>query len=535
MTGLPENGAAWPPAEHTNRYSRMKVQATWYGGDPAQLTRLYGGPEAAGNSRARSMVQRAFAWFWGRSDETKPDDKMHVPVAQDIANRSAEALFGEGVKFVVQHTLFDAEGLPSEAQNEAVKATQLRLDKLLENMGFDSILLAGAEVAAALGSVAFRIAWDKAATGDMPVITRTDADAVVPEYEWGQLRAVTLWRVVRHLADGTRWLHLERHERGRILHGLYVSNTPGDIGRKVPLLDDPATAYLAPLVDAEGSIRTDTDTMTAISIPNMLPDPLDRLSNAGRSDFSPGVIALFDAIDKAYTSLMRDIDDGKSRLVIADYMLENKGAGQGVEFDEDQHLFMKLKMQPGDDSDAPITQVQFKIRVDEHLKTIEHLTNKALNMAGWNSDSEGASDGTQMTATEYSGRSSRSTATRAKKLRYMQLLERLLFDLLVLDAKHFGSGVTPLPVKMVVPPANSPSMKELAETAQLLRNAKAASTKVIVEHVHPDWDGDQVDREVERIEGEEPVVETPDTFGAPGAQVPGGELAPVKDAAEVVA
>ena len=512
--GLPENKSAWPPAEHTERYSRMATNSTWYGGDPAHLAAMYGG-----NVGARTEVQnglkyaisRVFGWFWGKTDPTAPDDKLHVPVAQDIATMSADLLFADSPTFLVQHTEFTEDGTPNPGQDAAVAKTQARLDLLLDNCNFESLLLASAEVASALGSTGLRLGWDRTSGMDMPVITRVDADAIIPEYSWGQLTAVTFWQIVKR-DNSTVWYHLERHERGAIYHGLYMGER-GNLGVRVPLEEVQATARLAKLVDEDSKIVVEADT-TAVSIPNMLPDPLDRMNGAGRSDFTPGVITLFDSIDKTYTSLMRDIEDARSRLIVADYMLESKGAGNGVEFDADQHIFTKLKMQPGDDTDAPITQVQFKIRVDEHIAAIDLLTRTAIENAGYTPDAERANSGGDMTATEYSGKQKRSLTTRKKKLRYWQDVEKLMFGLLQVDAAYFSSGVVPFPVKMVVAPSVQPSMSELAATVALIQQAEASSLRVRVAYLHPDWDEAKINTEVDDIQAESSTVD-PSTFGLP--------------------
>lgn len=512
--GLPENNTAWPPAEHTGRYSRMATSSVWYGGDPAELSAFYAGgsPRASVGVGVKHAISRIFGWFWSKEDPTAPDDKVHVPLAQDIATQSAE-LVGNGLRFEVQHTLFDAEGKPSKEQDAIVAKTQARLDELLDYGLFDATLLASLETAAALGSVGLRIGYDKTAGMKMPTIQRVDADSIVPEYVWGQLTAVTFWRIIAR--DGEQlWYHLERHERGRILHGLYMGQR-GNLGLQVPLTDRRETAALAQLVDAEGAIAMISDRLSAISVANMLPDPLDRENNAGRSDFTPGVITLFDAIDKTMTSLMRDIQDGQSKLLLADYMLESNGAGRGVSFNEDQHLFTGLKMQPGENGDAPITQVQFKIRVDEHLRTLEDLTQRAIKMCGYAPDSDQGSDGGPQTATEFSGKAKRSISTRRKKLRYLQGIEDLLETLLWVDATYFQSGVTPLPVKMIAPPDSQPSLKELAETVNLLKQAEASSIRVRVQTLHPDWDSTQIDDEVAEIQGQTSVID-PLTFGLGG-------------------
>ena len=513
---LPANGTAFPPKEHTERYSRMRINSAWYGGDPERLKNLYGGDLHTGRTKSglAGAISNVFGWFWGRTDTTQVDDKMHVPVAQDIATISSELLFAKTPKFTVQFTEFQADGTPNPAQAETVKKTQARLDYLLDQCGFDATLLAAAEISAALGSTAFKIAWDKTQR-DTPVVVRVDADSVIPEYKWGQLVAVTFWSVVAR--DGEqRWVHLERHEKGAIYHGLY-KGVHGNLGIQVPLTDSSSTAHLASLVDQDGKIRTVDGAQTAISIPNMLPDALDRNSNAGRSDFTPGVISLFDAIDKTYTSLMRDIDDGRSRLIVADYMLDSKGAGKGVEFDTDQHIFTKLKMQPTERENAPITQVQFAMRVQEHIAAIELLTSKAIKAAGYSPQSMGDYEsGSAITATEVEAREGRSLSTRMKKLRYWQSLEQLLESLLKIDAEYFKSGVTPLPVKMEVPPPAEDSLKFLAETVEVMKRAEASSLRVRVSVLHPDWDDTEIDAEIERIQNEQSVVD-PLTFGMGGS------------------
>jgi hypothetical protein len=510
---LPESKTAWPPASHTARYSRMGVCSIWYGGDPAQLSALYGGGKA--EVRTRGWGQSIRDWFWGKSDPTQPDDKIHIGIAQQIATLSSELLFSEPLGWEVQPVIADGEEEPSEEALKDAAKTQSRLDEILDAIGWDAILLAAGETGAALGSVGLRIAYDRRVPGiSSPRISRVDADHIIPEYSFGMLTAVTFWEIVKKRGEAL-WFHLERHESGRVYHGLYAG-TEGNLGQQVPLTDADATAHLAPLVNEEGFIPTGVDGLLGVSIPNMLPDPLDRAGETGRSDYTPAVITQFDAIDRTATSLMRDVEDGRSRLLIADYMLETRGAGKGVGFDQDQHLFTKIRRAPSESGDdAPIDQVQFRIRVQEHLETIEWLTKEALKEAGYNTDSEMGEGGGEMTATEYRGRAKRSLATRDKKLHYWRVLEGLLTTLLELDAANFGSGITPLPVKMVIPESVQPSLAELAATAKALREAQAASIETVVKMIHPDWDQEQIDAEIEAILGEGEA--DPTTLGLPPA------------------
>jgi len=505
----------------------MESLSAWYGGDPQELTRLYGGDVPVNGRSQKNMLSRVYDWLWGQVDPAQLDDKVHLPVAQDIAQMSADLLFAEAPRFVVQPVLFDVDGNVPVEHRRVVDATQRRLDEILEECGMDALLLAAAETASPLGCVGLRISYDKA-TMSMPAITRIDGDALVPEYVFGQLVAVTFWRVLGGNND-TRWVHLERHEPGRVLHGLY-KGIRGNLGRRMPLAERPETAALAGLVNDEGALLMIPGRMSATSVPNMLPDPIDRQNNAGRSDYSPGALTLFDMIDKTMTSLMRDIEDGRSRLVVAEYMLDSKGVGRGVEFDKDQHMFTPLKMSPGENGDPPITQVQFAIRVDEHLRTLDYLIKKVVESCGYTPDTESGSTGGDMTATEYSGRNKKSLSTRKKKLRYWQALHALLETLLYVDRDVFASGVLPLPVRMEVPPPTQTSPKILAETVEIIARAKAASIEVLVRMLHPDWEDPAVLEEVAAIKGENSLASPDMVPGDPG--LPGDlmsqALAPVE-------
>lgn len=534
MTGLPGNNTPWPPPSEAPRYDRMRVTGTWYGGDPDKLSGLYingyGGAEVVQDTLLRRTVVAMKRFFWGTEPSLgERSTKIHVPVAQDIATRSSELLFSEGLTIrvdgpTVEEDVLDPED-PSKvlvAKGEPTPATQAaqeRLDEILDKSNFRALLLAAAETQSPLGSVGLRVAWDKEIEPRHPFLTRADADSVITEYSWGKLVAVTFWRLLK--VQGELYVrHLERHERGRIYHGVY-EGTLSNLGQQVPL----AEYGLDFEVNEEGFIPVSEDYRFATSVPNMLPDPLDRLNAAGRSDYSPGVITMMDAVDEIATSLMRDIELGKGRLVVADYMLEDNGPGKGASFNPETKVFSPLKMQPGETGDAPITIVQFQIRVEEHIRSAEWFINQALKAAGYNSDIGMGEAGGDMTATEYSGRNKRSLSTRDKKIMYWKTaLEEILEALLVADRDQFSTPIEAFPVKVEFPDAVQPDLRMLAETVELFKRAEAASKQTIVETLHPDWDPKQVKEEVDRMLEEGSIV-NPDTFGQspePPTIVPGG-------------
>lgn len=550
MSPLPANNSAWPPAGHPERYRRMARHAAWYGGDPLLLAAEYGqtgavihgGPATTVNPTpglAKRVIAAVRNEFWATSSTDEVDTKRHLPTPQDIATMSSELLFAEAPAFTIVGPTWPADGpagtdgLPIYRKGDPTDdtlRTQARLDEILAGCGFQSLLLAAAEISSALGSTGLRIAFDK--TGVLKsraIVARVDADSVVPLYSWGQLVGVMFWQVVTLDKGGIVWRHIELHEGGTVYHGLYRGDGQS-IGTRQDLASHSATAHLAPIVNLEGGILIAEGATTAVSIPNVLPDPLDRASNAGRSDYTPAVLDLFDAIDRVYSQMMDTIDDAKSRLIVADSMLERKGAGQGVGFDASQRIFTAVKVPPSEKEGGglPIEKIQFDMHVAEYLMAIDALYAKVIKAAGYSPQTMGDEGDVAMTATEFAGRTKRSMSTRDKKILYWRpLLAELLTSLVRIDVEQFaprGADNLPViayPVAVSFPDAIQPSLRELSEVAKLLKDAEASSKFERVRLTHPDWSEPQVQAEVDRILAESSVID-PATFGMGGTGLPAG-------------
>lgn len=558
MIELPAEKTSWPLPGHDERYQRMRLNSAWYAGDPAKLRAAHGagttitmGTDTGTTINptpglARRVIASIQAAFWGGNPGGEVDTRRHLPTPQDISTVSSELLFSEGLQIKVVGPVqpadgpLDGDGEPTYRKGDPMPETaaaQARLDFILKRINFRSLLLASAEIASALGSTGLRLAYDKSGPVQHPVITRQDADSVFPIYSWGQLVGVIFWQQVIVDRDDVVWRHLELHAfgTGKVFHGLYKGSSD-NLGTRMPLTESEATKGLAKLVDAQGGIQIlRSGGKTATSIPNILPDPLDRPSNAGRSDYTPAVQDLFDAIDKTYSQMMDSIDDARSRLFIADSMLEKKGAGKGVGFDPNQRLFNRVKVPPAEKENGtlPIEKVQFAMNIVEYLTGIDALIAKAIRAAGFNAQTMGDESGGQMTATEFRGREGRSASTRDKKIAYWESeLPDLLTSLVQLDVEQFaprvldgplkGQLIAAYPVEITFPDAVQPTMIELAETAKALKDAAAASTYVLVKTVHPDWTEPQINAEVSKIQNQASVID-PVSFGVGGAGVGPGD------------
>ncbi|MFD6421561.1 capsid protein [Streptomyces sp. NPDC060198] len=502
---LPERGTAWPPIDPAI-WSDMETWSAWYSANPDRLSYRYlnrhrtggrfGQPQNRPSQYRGGLVGSVSRFFWG--EPTPLGEKranLHMPLAKDIARTSADLLFSEPPTLKV-----------------ANKATQARLEDLMAT-GLRKTLLAGGQISAALGGKYLRIVWDDALS-DRPWISLVHADGAAPEFAHGDmLRAVTFWTVIS--VDGQKVVrHLERHEPGAILHGLY-EGTPENLGKPIDLSAFPQTKGYQPARSLPIGKR-----LAAVYIPNSVIAPdwrdIPGAAGLGASDYQ-GAEPFLGAIDETYTSWMRDIRLAKMRILVPSGYLSNNGPGRGASW-EDREVYAEMNIPPT--SDTQITANQFVIRHAEHKATIEELVSKVIRNAGYSGGTFGDdSAGPAVTATEIKARTARSMSTRASKSELEAVgTADIVETFLILEASGMFPGISRVEVERPdVRFADSvqDDIKSLAETAELLRRAEAASTEVLVALVHPDWNEDDQKAEVERIaKASGRNVEDPLAFGA---------------------
>lgn len=506
---LPAPNAEWPPPAFKTPCRDVEAWSAWWAGCPERLSRVYGGSQTtAERSWERrglgTALQTAARWFWGQ--QTNPGQqrtKLHVPVAADISAVSADLLFGAPPKITVED-----------------ETTQERLDELIGEH-VQSQLHEAAEVCAALGHAYLRVGWDYEVDDTQPLLSVVDADAAFPVYRYGRLMEVTF---VREWCEGSDvYRHLEHHTKGLIEHALYLGDH-SNLGRIIPLNDRADTAMLADgitqLTDGRQGIVTGLDMLTVIGVANA-PTRTWRNNPAardlGRADIA-GVEPVLDALDDAWSSWMRDLRHGRSRLHVPQNMLESQGRGKGAIADIDRELYVGLVSPP--DGPLQLEQTQFAIRYAEHQATCLSLLKEAVSGAGYSPQTFGLDTDAALTATESWARQKRSRDTRAAKIRrWRPALIDLVRLMLAVDRQYFrGQGDPEKRADVLFPDAVSESQQSLAQTASLLRAAEAASTETLVKMVHQDWDQELVDEEVAKIEGEKQAA-MPQAFDPSGQTV----------------
>ncbi|SOD72729.1 A118 family predicted phage portal protein [Jatrophihabitans sp. GAS493] len=521
---LPLNGTPWPPKQLAKVTPQLNLWDAWYSGDVLRLSTEYGFngqgvpgyPVPRGAARRTGVFGSIARWFWGQpTTNGQQITKLHVPIAADICQAGADLLFAEPPSFTVDD-----------------EVTQKRLDDLADDT-LHAAIAEAAELGGALGGVYLRVTWDKTLL-DQPFVTSIAADGALPEFRWGRLSAVTFWTRLATTSDNLAYRHLERHELdkngvGIIQHALYQGGE-GDIGTAVPLTEHPDTAPLAEMVTDGNVISTLSPGLDVVYVANQRPqrkwrnDPVG--CNLGRSDLD-GVEPLMDALDETYSSWMRDIRLGKSRVFIGESLLDSNGPGNGASFDMDREIFTPLNLLQSANSTGsglPIQAEQFTIRWQEHQATANQLVTDILRTSGYSSQTFGMDDGgktSNMTATEVQAKERRSYLTRDRKTRlWRPQLAALVEKMLAVDIAVFGTpGVKAQLPNVAFADSVQESQITLAQTALALRQAEAASTETLVALIHPDWDEKEIGDEAKRITAEAaaaaPQLPDPSTFGVP--------------------
>jgi hypothetical protein len=511
---LPQPNEVWPPKPLEYVFSDLARWSAWFSGSADELSRVYGGAE---DHRIRQtwtasggLVGAVTRFFWGkRPSPGEQHTKLHVPVAAEIAQVSADLIFGQPPTVLV-------------ADDDV---TQARLDELIGDRGGIQLHEA-AEACAALGHVYLRVGWDRDIDPTGPLLSTIDADAAFANYSYGHLRDVCF---VREWVDGGSVLrHFESHEPGVIFHAAYLGDAY-NIGRIVPLEAHPQTADLVDsTMFADDSrpgvgIETGIDRLDVVGVANQRSKTWRHLPAArdlGVPDIA-GCEQVLDALDNCWSSWMRDIRHGRSRIHVPMHMMDNKGLGKGAEFDLDRELYVGLTSLP--DGPLQLEATQFKIRYEEHAATATALLERIVGGAGYSLQTFGLDPSTStQTATESWARQNRTQNTRNGKLRHWDRAVRdLSWILLAVDQAQFGGHGNPdLPVTVQFADTVSDSQLTRAQTATMLRSAAAASTRTLVELVHNDWDGEEIDAEVDLIHLEEGMTATQPDMTNPDGNAP---------------
>lgn len=508
---LPSDDADWPPKRIEPALELMELHDAWYTGDAMQLTAAYQNQRWTNRRTqyAGGLVGFAARLWWGKPQPAgEARVKLHLPLPADIATMSADLLFSEPPRIVLPNAS------KTSSDGTIVKSPeQEKIEAIVNVPGTHTTLLATAELSAALGGGYLRFIWDRDLM-DHVRIERVDADNALPSFRNGILTDVLFWSVVSDEDDPKVLRHVELHEPGKITHALYSGHSD-KLGTRVPFSESPATEWLTKLTpeavpgvsgdDREKVLTTGVKGLTACYVPNMGPNREFRknayLGTFGRSDYA-GLEPAFDAIDEAWTSWSRDIRLAKARIIVPNAYLESNGPGEGSRFDTEREVYEGMDFLTSDPGSRAITPQQFQIRVQEHMQSITEWTRYVLRGAGYSPSTLGEQGSSvQRTATEVVAEERLSDRTRDKKINYWKAaLRDFVRTWIELDGIVYGNAVTLDEAPEIRFPSESQQdPEELARIAAMLASSASASVMTRVRSMHPEWDGQTVNEEVERI------------------------------------
>lgn len=472
---IPTSNISWVPDPFWMVYQKFAEHSAWYSGDPNQLLNMYNA----------NVAPTANGRFWAEQRTSEMESVVHIPLASDIATFSADMLFSEEPDMRI------VEADEKNASGEAKRA-QERLEQIVNDGGLINKLLEAGETCAALGGCYLKPVWDSE-LADFPILTVAQPDNALPTFRFGMLQSVLFHKVIERDGNSVYRL-LEYHEPGLIKNALFLG-TETRIGSNVGL------TYRQDTAEIPEEIQTGIDDILVRYVPNKMPNKLWRGSALGMSDFA-GSESLLSALDATMSSWIRDIELGRSRIIVPETFLDKPDKDSDAYFNAGREIFTTLEMDPMNADKAPITLSQFNIRMDEHRKTALELIDRIISNAGYSPQSFGLSiEGRAESGTALNIRERKTFITKQKKERFFKpALESILHLMLQIDNVHLGNQ-TPTDFKPVVTFGDTlqHDINAIANTVNVLKQAESASIDTRVRMLNPDWNDEQVEQEVQMI------------------------------------
>lgn len=482
---ISDKNTEWPPKDIKPYIDQATTAMAWWSGDRLSLMNSSG---VTGDTKRRRFWQRRQT-----GDTSKATAQLHAPLVDDIAAVSADLLFGDPVGLTIS--------------DDANPKAQQEIEFLEDALGLANTFLEGAETAAASGGTYLRCAWDTN-VADHGLLQTYDQQHAVPDFTYGMLAGVTLWEDV--WVDGaTVWRHLERHERGVVLHGLY-EGTKFALGNRIPLTALPQTKDIPDTVALPGRL---SDRLLVSYVPNVKPNKLMPSRPIGRADWAgPGFDDFLDAVDETWTSLMRDIRLGQAHVFVPQDWLKAAGGrpGQTKTLDMDTEIFTGLNMPDNSAEGAKLETYQANIRVEDHINGLLALTERIVSSAGYAPQTFGLKiEGRAEAGTALRIREKKTDRTQGRKRRYWQPgIRESAENLLLIGQEIFRRpGLNDSERVVVTWPESETDPAEQAIWINTLRTAQAMSIENAVKVAQPDLDGDALTEEVARIKAENQVAD----------------------------
>ena len=430
----------------------------------------------------------------------------HRPSARKVAMASSQAVFSQ---------------LPVVRSSH--QATQEVLDRLQEGEFWNEVQ--GAEVeASALGGVYLTTRWNEAFS-DVVGISVVPAHFAEPVFVNGYLTEVAFITRLSERTPGEPVVHrlVESHEvlddgRGVVRYALYQGGFDR-FGEIVPLTEHPEAAAHSAMIDPElgdGYFTGLVNRLDVVYVKNAK-SGLEWSGPArwlGVSDFA-GAEETMAELDWWVSERASEARRARTRLHVPEAYAEPNGPGKGLSQDIDRTVYTLLSCNPtlsGDSgapamvtaTSTPLRNEQYQIAIDDAWRSISAVTGFSLNSLGAVQEATSVATATGVRAL----RDETAKTADMKQRAWRSALRELFMVMAAQQALIFGGSVKPESIEVEFADTENVDMTELSATVSTLLGAGAISLLTAVRMLHPAWDEEQVQEEVEAIEGvkSEPVV-----------------------------
>jgi hypothetical protein len=411
--------------------------------------------------------------FWSTEELKERRVMIHTPLMNDIAILNANLLFSESFHYISEKDL-----------------NKDRLDEILYNNSFDSILIESAELCSAFSGIYFKIDIDSNEVN--PLINVSVPYYTIPVFKNRKLVKVIFWQEFKDEFKVFRLFETREIINGslNITYKLY-EGSDDNLGREVDInkIEEVAVLNLQDII-------IPINDLGVVYIPNLKPNLMYPLSPLGRADCE-GLISLLDSLDETFSSWIRDLRLGMARIFVDSEILR-KG-----KFDVYNEVYLKIDLTQNKLANVnykPIEPLQFQIRVNEHKETALTLMREVTTRAGYAPQSFGMDiEGRAESGTALNIMQGKSLLTRKKKIKYWQDgLEELFWQLQEFD-RVFYNGDKEVDFNVTFPSEVKTSLEQTSNTIRNLRQVQLLSNYTSLKLLFPEWSEEEIQAEIDRM------------------------------------
>lgn len=497
-------------------YEQDKVveNLVWYSAKEVALIEYY---KSGTGSSLKNRELGELRNFWS----TAPGKirRLHTGVPREISKKQATILFGNG--YTIAATAFKkADGKVTDGIDaQATKHCQEILDQFQSKIKLNQILSKAAQANSWSGHIAVKLGYDFKLS-PYPIAQIYDRRNFELIQSSGLTTAIIFhnyFKIQKSKNEAEKYRHDEIYSTddygyATITNRLFVIRN-GEI-REIGW--ETAQSKFPQFEGVKESTAFRTKGMLALDLPN-LPIADEHYNNPyGASDYD-GAIGSFDAMDEAYSTIVREMRDKRSLRFLTEQMMKIDPEGN-IEYDDGYTTNFKKIADLDNDQQMPEFK-EFTDTTAAHVEKFRLFLMQACNACGISPISLGVTGLESIQSSDKSTRERCKTTieTRNAKLElWKPFLEELMIRMLEFTSELQSTPGYPnspgIPkididwdccdISVTFPDYVVSGVEERIATWGNARQMGVASLEETVEEIHPDWSKEEIRQEINLIKFE---------------------------------